>query len=169
MQLHCHGPDHRVGGGVLLNYEYATDPRRSACRFSTGFSDANVSTMLELIMPTVPLPTSSWRRGDPAMMAVLVATLSRGNGGALRAASKEAGEAGLLLVWPAGFFALSREDGRAEVYNADGQLSLSTGDLFRVGGGVQRWRHGESGPAGVQAFLMNAWPFRLGPAPQFGQ
>jgi hypothetical protein len=125
--------------------------------------------MLESIMPTVPLPTSSWRYGDPAMMAVLVATLSRGDDGALRAASKGAGEAGLLLVWPAGFFALSREDGRVEVYNADGQLSLSTGDLFRVGGGVQRWRHPESGPADVQAFLMNAWPFRLGPAPQFGQ
>jgi len=121
--------------------------------------------MLESIMPTVPLPTSSWRHGDPAMMAVLVATLSRGDDGALRAASKEAGEAGLLLVWPAGFFALSREGCRVEVYNADGQLSLSTGDLFRVAGGVQWWRHPESVPAGVQAFLMNAWPFRVSPAP----
>lgn len=94
-------------------------------------------------MTEIVLPTSSWREGDVSMLALFQGRL-------VRTASGELTAEGVRLVWPAGFTAVERENGAAEVLDPDGDVVLAVGDRFEVAGGF-----------GDDGFVMNAYPVKI--------
>jgi hypothetical protein len=97
-----------------------------------------------------PVPTSSWRPGDPSLTALTIGPLSAGMvrgrwciwlGG--RGSRREA------VVWPAGFRARRHP---VELVDSRGTVVARGGERIKIGGGI--------GPAGRRPCMLgqkNAW------------
>jgi hypothetical protein len=82
-----------------------------------------------------PLPTSSWKPGDPATMSLISGTLAVEDSGALLVLPDGAAAAKVLLVWPSGYEARKDHRGAISVCDGSGSMVLSVGDSFTAGGG----------------------------------
>jgi hypothetical protein len=98
----------------------------------------------------VPLPTSGWEPGDPALTALHTGVVAVDADGCVSAG----------LLWPAGFSARRDADGRVSILDSAGTVVLREGDRFEVGGGP-----GEPGrtcgPQAAAPFAMMSIPRRV--------
>jgi len=85
-------------------------------------------------LPAFPLPTSDWRQGDGADLALLNATLHR-DGKCLVAVAATGPPNPTAIVWPKGFTAFVFDKGVVSVRNADGTVVARSGQEISAGGG----------------------------------
>lgn len=115
-----------------------------------------------------PVPTSSWRPGDPSMLALAMGTLAAGTyrGQWCVWLGGRPGSRGLPVVWPAGFRARRHP---LELVDSQGTVVARGGERIKIGGGLRP----VSGLAGLdgprlcmlgqkEAWYANSYPERMG-------
>jgi hypothetical protein len=122
----------------------------ASCLLLAGAAACDSSPTASQSAKYEPVPTSSWRPGDPSLTALTIGPLSAGMyrgrwcvwlGG--RGSRREA------VVWPAGFRARRHP---LELVDSRGKVVARGGEHIKIGGGI--------GPAGRRPCMLgqkNAW------------
>ncbi len=112
------------------------------------------------------LPTSSWKPGDAVMLAYLTGTLALTDTGALVARTSPNSSAGVLLVWPYGYYTARDSRGVIHIYDATGTDLLSVGDDFSVAGGFLSQEDPGVGADQTPTFYVNSTPQKVNKSAQ---
>lgn len=99
----------------------------AAC--GTNPSESNTSANL------LPVPTSSWRPGDPALNALAMGTLEGGHQGSRYCVWLSIKSSRVPVVWPAGYHIRLHP---LELLNSRDAVVATGGEQIRVGGGFSR-------------------------------
>jgi len=121
-----------------------------ACLLLAAISACGTSQAANQHAKYYPVPTSSWRPGDPSLSALTIGTLSAGSyHGRWCTWLGSRGSPGEPVVWPAGFRARRHP---LELVDSGGTVVAREGERIKIGGGI--------GPAGHRPCMLgqsNAW------------
>jgi hypothetical protein len=106
------------------------------------------------------VPTSSWRPGDPSMLALTIGTLDSGTyrGTWCVWLTGRSGSGRFPIVWPAGFRAKRHP---LELLNPQGRVVARGGELIKLGGGLAPVRHQPCMLGHSEAFYAMSYPVRV--------
>jgi hypothetical protein len=112
----------------------------SACLLLTAIAACGSSGTSADGPKLYPVPTSSWRPGDPSLLALAIGTLAAGEyRGRWCPWLAGTGSRRIAVVWPAGFHARRHP---FELLDSHGTVVARGGERIKVGGGFIPGKHG---------------------------
>ena len=105
------------------------------------------------------VPTSSWRPGDPSLLALTIGTLGSGRyrGRWCVWLTGRSGSGRFPIVWPAGFRAQRHP---LELLNSQGRVVARGGERIKLGGGLAPTRNEPCMLGHKEAFYAMSYPVR---------
>ncbi len=105
-----------------------------------------------------PVPTSSWRPGDPSLLALAIGILNAGEyRGRWCPWLAGTGSRRVAVVWPAGFHARRHP---FELLDSHGTVVATGGEHIKIGGGFIPGKHGPCLLGQNGAFYAMGYPTR---------
>lgn len=107
------------------------------------------------------VPTSSWRPGDPSLLALTIGTVAAGTDRGKWCLWLDAriGSGRMPIVWPAGFRAKRHP---LELLNPQGRVVARGGERIKLTGGLEPAKHRSCMLGHKEAFYAMGYPVRAG-------